>query len=502
MSQATQSPRAEVGANQPSPLTPAGWSRWLPLGVVLCGTVVLVLDAFIVNVALASIQRTLGAGSEAIEWIVAGYGLAMAALLVSGGRLGDRYGRRRLFSIGLAVFMVASTLCAVSPSPAFLVVARVVQGMGAALMAPNVLAIIGVTYTGADRVRAITAYAIAMGVAAVGGQVIGGLLLQADPLGLGWRTVFWVNVPVGVAALFLARGFVPESRSSDREPIDLIGAGLLMLAVVAVMLPLVDGREAGWPGWSWACLAASLPLFLLFAVYIVRTARRGKRPLLDPRLFAIPAFRVGLVVQLCFSCQQAAGFLVLALFLQEGRGLSPLEAGGMFAVMAAGYFAVSLWVPSLTQRFGRALVGIGAVGAAVGYLLLALAAARGGLDLPLAALVPGLLLSGAGQGLCMPPLVSIVLSGADAASAGSITGSLATTQQVGNAVGVGLIGLIFFGVLSRGAAPAFAWSSAALAAILLGTAALSRLMTPTAGSRGFEPRQVAKIAGARRLPHT
>ncbi|MBO0707553.1 MAG: MFS transporter [Candidatus Dormibacteraeota bacterium] len=451
--------------------------------MVLCGTFVFVLDFFVVNVALPSIQRTLGAGPDAVEWIVAGYGLATASLLVCGGRLGDRYGRRRWFSIGLSVFILASALCALAPSAAVLVGARVVQGLGAALMAPNVLAIVGVTYTGADRVRAITAYGIVMGVAAVGGQVIGGLLLQADLFGLGWRSVFWVNVPVGVAALLLAPRFVTESRSAERGLVDLVGAALLMLAVVAVVLPLVDGRQAGWPVWSWACLAGSLPLFALFTLYLLRTARRGRRPLLDPALFAIRTFRAGLLVQLCFWCQQAAGYLVIALFLQEGRGLSPLGAGGMFAVLAAGYVATSLRAPALTQRFGRDLVGVGAVVGTVGNVLLVLAAGVGGLDVPLVALAPGLLLLGAGQGLCITPLTSIVLSGAGAESAGSMSGALSTTQQIGNAVGVGVIGVVFFGLLSRGAAPAFAWSAVAMAGLLLAVAALSRLLPPVEARR-------------------
>jgi len=466
----TLSPPNDVSGARPA------WSTWLPLAIVLSGTFVFVLDFFIVNVALPSIQRTLDAGPDAVEWIVAGYGLATASLLVCGGRLGDRYGRRRWFSIGLGGFIVASALCALAPSAPFLVAARVAQGMGAALMAPNVLAIVGVTYTGADRVRAITAYGIVMGVAAVGGQVIGGLLLQADLFGLGWRVVFWVNVPVGAAALLLARRFVPESKSSERGLIDLVGAVLLMVAVVAIVLPLVDGRQEGWPGWSWACLAASLPLFTLFALYLLRTARRGRRPLLQPALFGMPAFRAGLLVQLCFWCQQAAGYLVIALFLQEGRGLSPLGAGGMFAVLAAGYVATSLRAPALTQRFGRVLVGVGALVGTVGNLLLVLAAARGGPGVPLLALAPGLFLLGAGQGLCITPLTSIVLSRADASSAGSMSGALSTTQQIGNAVGVGVIGVVFFGVLSRGAAPAFAWSAAAMAVLLLTVAALSRLL--------------------------
>lgn len=449
---------------------------WFPLGIVLSGTFVWVLDFFAVNVALPSIQTTLGAGADAVEWVVAGYGLATASLLVCGGRLGDRYGRRRWFSIGLGVFILASALCALSPSAAFLVAARVVQGLGAALMAPNILAIVGVTYGGADRVRAITAYGIVMGVAAVGGQIIGGLLLQADLFGLSWRTVFWINVPVGLAALLLVRRFVPESMSAEQGLIDLGGAALLILSVVAVVLPLVNGRQQGWPAWSWACLAASLPLFAAFALYSRLAARGGRRPLIDPALFRLATFRAGLLVQLCFWCQQAAGYLVIALFLQEGRGLSPLAAGGMFGVLAAGYVATSLRAPALTQRFGRGLVEVGALTGLVGNLLLVLAAARGGLDVPLIALAPGLLLLGAGQGLCITPLTSIVLSGVDAVRAGSMSGAQSTTQQIGNAVGVGLIGVIFFGVLPRGAAPAFAWSTAAMAGLLLVVAGLSRLL--------------------------
>src|ERR1700722_5422116 len=234
---------------------------WAPLAVILCGTFVYVLDFFVVNVALPSIQRGLAASPAAIEWIVAGYGLSSAAFLIPGGRLGAHYGRRKMFCAGIAVFTVASALCGAAPDAGFLIAARLAQGIGGAVMAPNVLSILGTTYSGPARVKAISVYGMVMGLAAVGGQLIGGLLISANVAGLGWRLIFWVNVPVGIAALALARRLVPESRAAESGTgsagrLALRGAALLTAALVAILLPLLDGRQQGWPAWSWACLAA------------------------------------------------------------------------------------------------------------------------------------------------------------------------------------------------------------------------------------------------------
>jgi MFS family permease len=241
---------------------------WAPLAVILCGTFVYVLDFFIVNVALPSIQRSLAASPAAIEWVVAGYGLTSAAFLVTGGRLGDHYGRRKLFCAGIAIFTVTSALCAAAPDAGFLVAARLAQGVGAAVMAPNVLSILGTTYAGPARVKAISVYGMVMGVAAVGGQLLGGLLISANVAGLGWRAIFWVNVPVGVAALVLARRVVPESRAGTAGRLDLRGAALFTAGLVAIVLPLLDGREHGWPAWSWASLAAGPVLLAVFAGWL------------------------------------------------------------------------------------------------------------------------------------------------------------------------------------------------------------------------------------------
>jgi EmrB/QacA subfamily drug resistance transporter len=449
-------------------------AKWVPLAVILTGTFVYILDFFVVNVALPDIQRSLHASAAAIEWLVSGYALTSASLLVWGGRLGDYYGRRRCFCIGLAVFVAASALCALAPDPGFLIAARLVQGAGGAIMAPNIMAILGMTYSGRDRVRAISVYGMVMGIAAVGGQLIGGVLIDANMAGLGWRAIFWVNVPVGLVALAAAWRLVPEARATRAgQHLDLPGAALLAAALVAIVLPLADGRQQGWPAWSWACLALGPVLLAVFAGHLRRTSRRGGQPLLDPAIFAVRSLRIGLTVQALFWCQQAASYLLLALFLQQGRGLGALESGGVFAVLAAGYLVTSLRAPGLTVRFGRRVIATGAVCGAVGDLLLVLAVGHWGVGGPLAALFPGLFLLGAGQGLCITPLTTTVLSHADARTAGSITGALSTAQQVGNAVGVAVSGVIFFGLLSRGYADAFGASLAQLGGLLLVVGALT-----------------------------
>ena len=470
---ATSSVRSEPGVGVPSRLPR---SRWSALAVLMFGTFMFVLDFFIVNVALPSIQHGLRAGEGAVEWVVAGYAIATAVLLVTGGRLGDRFGRRRVFTVGLVIFIATSAACALAPDPGVLVAARVVQGVGAALMAPNILSILGVVYTGPDRVRAISVYGMVMGLAATSGQLIGGILIRTDVAGLGWRTIFWINVPIGVAALLAAPRLIPESRDQNGARLDLTGVALITACLIAVVLPLVEGRQAGWPAWSWAMLGAAVPLAIAFGVHQRRKADRGGVPLLNPRIFASWPLRAGLLTQTVFWCQQAAGYLVLGLYLQQGRGLSPLTAGGVFTFLAAGYLATSFRAPALTMRFGRSVIAAGALIAALGDVALYLATAHAGTGGSVAWLFPGLLLLGAGQGLCITPLTTTVLSHADPATAGSVAGALSTAQQVGNSVGVAVTGVLFFGALSQGYGPAFERSVLQMGVLLLAVAALTRLM--------------------------
>lgn len=253
-------PRAATG---PAP----AHRTWAPLAVMLTGTFMIVLDFFIVNVAIPSIQRGLHTGPAGIEWVVTAYGLTYGVGLITGGRLGDRYGRRRMFVTGLAVFTLASLACGLAGNAAVLIISRAVQGIGAAVAGPQTLSLIGVTYEGRRRVTAITAYGVTLGLAAVLGQLFGGLLIRANVLGLDWRSCFLVNLPVGVAALVATPRLVAESRGNSGDRIDLVGTVLVTAGLVAIILPLVDGRQQHWPAWSWACLAAAVPILAGFAAH-------------------------------------------------------------------------------------------------------------------------------------------------------------------------------------------------------------------------------------------
>ena len=448
----------------------------LALPVILAGTFMVVLDFFIVNVALPSMQHGLHASATAIEWVAAGYASTSAVLLMAAGRLGDRFGRRRVFTIGLTLFTLSSAVCGVAPSAAVLVAGRLAQGASAALLMPNVLALIGVLYLGAERVQALSAYGMVMGVAAAGGQLIGGILVQANAFGLGWRSVFLINLPIGVAALALARRHVPESREPQPPALDLGGTALVTLGLAALVLPLVEGRQHHWPAWTVVSLAAA-PLVL--TAFVVHQRRRQSVPglaLLDLSLIRRRPIAAGLAAQLVFWCGQASFFLVLALYLQEGRGLTALQAGGVFTILAAAYLGASLRAPALTERHGRRVLAAGAMTLAAGHLVLLVTVAGDGTGGPVLALVPGLVLVGAGMGLGITPLATIVLSAAGPEGVGAASGLLATLQNIGGAIGVAVIGLVFFGRVGHGYGSAFAWSVGVLALFLAGVTLLSRLL--------------------------
>lgn len=462
-------------SNAPTPgwLARAETSPWGAMPVLMAGTFMIVLDFFIVNVALPSMQTRLHAGPAAVEWVVAGYGLTFSTFLIAAGRLGDRIGRRRVFIIGMVAFALASAGCGLAPDSGTLVAFRVVQGLAGALISPTVLAIIGVTFEGKERVRAISIYGTVMGVAAASGQLIGGLLIQLAPGGLGWRAVFLINLPVAAAALAVTGRLVPESRAPAAGGLDLIGTALASVGLIAVVLPLIEGRQHGWPAWSVASLAASPLLLGAFVAHQRRVQRSGATPLLDMRLFKDRAFATGLLTQLGLWGGQASFFLVLALYLQQGRGLSAMTSGLVFTILAVSYLAASMRAPALTARFGRNLVSAGALVLASGHGLLVAGVAIGG---SLGWLVPGLVLVGTGMGLCITPLAAVVLSAADPQTAGAVSGAMSTVQQVGNSVGVAVTGVVFFGAVAHGYNHAFGLSVAELAVLLVGVAAASRLL--------------------------
>ena len=427
--------------------------HWATLLVMLSGTFMVVLDFFIVNVAIPSIQQELHASTGAIQLVVAGYGLATASGLITGGRLGDLYGRRRMFALGLALFTVASALCGLAPNAGVLVAARVMQGLAGALLQPQVLAMLGLVYTGADRAKAFSAYGLTLGFGAVSGQLIGGLLIHADMAGLGWRTCFLINVPVGLAALALTPRFIPPLKVQSSSRLDLVGMTLVAAGLVAVIWPLVEGRQQGWPLWSWLCLALAFPVLLIFGAYQKRLAARGGAPLVAPSLFAEPVFAVGLLISLVFYAGNASFYFVLALYLQQGRGLPALDSGLIFTALALGFFATSMAAAPLARWLGRQSIAIGALVLAAGHAIQYAVVTWVLKDGPVLWMVPVLFIEGAGIGMIMAPMVSTVLAGLSPQHAGVASGVLATVQQVGNSLGVALIGLLFYGRLGSASNP-------------------------------------------------
>src|SRR2546423_1086059 len=307
--------------------THAHTNQGTALPVLLAGAFMVVLDFFIVNVALPSIATDLGAGESSLEWVVAGYGLTFAAFLITAGRIGDEFGRRRTYAVGIGLFTAASAACGLAPSPGTLVLARVAQGVAGAVVMPQVLSIIGVTYKDGDYVRALSYYGVALGLAAVGGQVIGGALVQTDVAGLGWRGCFLINVPIGLAALAATPRFVPESRAPRRARIDLPGAVVLALGLTAVLLPLIEGRQHGWPTWTWLSLAAAPLILGAFVAHQARLQRRGAGALLDLGLFRERTFTAAALTQPFPPPAPAALVLYPALHLPARRRLNPPPAG-------------------------------------------------------------------------------------------------------------------------------------------------------------------------------
>ncbi|MET8802323.1 MFS transporter [Streptomyces sp. NPDC004546] len=420
----------------------------LGLFTVLLAAALPLVDFFIVNVALPTIGTDLAAGEAVLELVVAGYGVAYAVLLVLGGRLGDLFGRRRLFLGGMAAFGLTSLACGLAPDAWSLVAARVAQGASAAAMLPQVLATIQATTRGARRAKAMSLYGATAGLSMVAGQILGGVLVAADVAGTGWRAVFLVNVPVVAVGLLLAVRVVPETRSQHPEPVDGPGTVLLAVSLLTLLAPLTEGRAAGWPLWTWLSLAA-FP-FAAGAFWAVerRADRAGRTPLVPPSLLALASLRRGLILILPFSIGFSGFMFVIALALQKGAGLGPVAAGLALAPMAVVFLFVSLAGPRLTARHGTRVVTAGSVVQGVGVLLIVLAAWRDWPHLDFSSLLPGAAVAGAGQALQLPNVFRIVMSEVPPARAGVGSGVMVTTQQSALALGVATLGTLFLTLAS------------------------------------------------------
>lgn len=435
----------------PTP-TPYRW-RWLILGVMLAAELMDLLDSTIVNVAGPDLERSLGAGPLGLQWVIGGYALTLGAGLILGGRLGDRFGRRRMFLGGLLAFTLASLLCALAPTIGVLITVRLLQGLAGAMLLPQGLGLLRENFSGKELAQVFAIFGPVLGLGGILGPLIGGGLIEADLFGLGWRAVFLVNVPIGLVALVLAWRILPR-RAGDRSVgIDTVGALLIVIACALLVLPLNLGQEQGWPLWTWVAMAAGITGFVVFARQQRATSAGGRTPLVVPGIFTRPAYTLGLAGIALFFSALIGTQLILTLFLQIGHGFSAGQAGlGNLPVALGTAIGGALSGAVLAERLGRAVLQIGAVVQIAGAALLwsELDAIGAGSSFSIWRVVPGIAVSGIGSGLVIAALFSIILAAVRDEEIGSASGVLTAVQSIASSIGVAVFGSTFFHAIATG----------------------------------------------------
>ncbi|MFE0151557.1 DHA2 family efflux MFS transporter permease subunit [Nonomuraea sp. NPDC059007] len=418
---------------------------WLVLAVVVIADIMDVLDSTIANLAGPSIRADLGGGDTTVQWVPAAYTAAFALGLVTSGRLGDLVGRRRLFLLGLAGFTLSSLACGLAPGTGFLIVARVLQGLFGSVMIPQGFALVKIVFPPEHLRRALIPFGPIMGLATVAGPILAGWLLH---LFGGWRSIFLINIPIGVAAWVLGAYVLPRDTGEDPSTrLDLRGVGLLTLASALLIIPLVQGRELGWPIWTYAMMAVSIPVLALFAA----SERRSSHPVITPSLLRKRSFVVGLVIVCGFYAALTGFQLALNLMLQLGAHWTPLHTGLTLIPWALGSaIAVGLAGTFLAARLGRTTLHLGLGIAAAGLIALAWTIAHAQNGLTSWTLAPALLITGFGSGLVFIPVFDYVLGDATAEEAGTGSGMLNAVQQFANATGAAALGTVFFARAGHG----------------------------------------------------
>lgn len=450
-----------------APTAPYRW-RWLAYSAVLASTVMELLDSTIVGVAAPAIRADLGGSYASLQWMSAGYTLTLAVMLLIGGRLGDLFGRKRMLLIGVTGFTVASLACGLALSPEMLIASRVLQAAFSAVMVPQGFGLIRDLFPPGEMAKAWAVFGPIMGLSAVIGPIVGGTLVDADLFGTGWRSIFLVNLPVGVFTLFVASRFLPATPATARSSrLDLPGTMLAATGTFLLIYPLVQGREQGWPTWMKAMLAASVVVLAVFGRYQVRRKRAGSTPIVEPSLFTRRSYVAGVLFALVFFAA-LAGTFIAGIFLQVGLGYTPMQASLAMAPWAVGAVIGSAFGGAKMAVLGRrilhiglALMGVGVLGLYVAYQLAGIGV--DGWDM----IVPNLV-GGAGMGMIFVPLFDIILGGVADHEIGSANGVLGSIEQLGIALGVAVLGTVFFGILDGGGA---SHASAALDAA--GTTALA-----------------------------
>ncbi|MFB4373608.1 MFS transporter [Agrobacterium sp. CR_3] len=416
--------------------------RWMALVILLTGAFLPPLDFFIVNVALPSIREDFGASASTMQLIISGYATTYAVMLITGGRLGDLYGRRNVFLAGMVGFAAASALCGFAWSPAALIVGRILQGFAAAIMAPQALASINAIFPDHEKSKALSFYALTFGVASMVGLFLGGALIALDILGLGWRAIFLINLPVIAVAAPSAFITLRETRSAHPSKLDLGGALLIAIALFALIAPLIEGREQGWPIWLIVMLATCLPFFVLFWRHEKHLESTGKDPILAPSLLQNRGLLRGLLAALFFYAL-AAFWLIFSVYEQGGLGRTPFEAGLAILPAAVGFVLGPFASERILSVFGRFSAGAGMVLQAAGLFGTAALISNG---LP-QFLFAALFLIGAGQGIALPNLVKSIVQRVDRTQSGLASGLVNSMFQIGGALAAAIVGGLFFSIL-------------------------------------------------------
>ncbi|SFQ65071.1 drug resistance transporter, EmrB/QacA subfamily [Amycolatopsis arida] len=476
---------------------------WGALAAVLLACFLHQFDLTVISVAVPSLQADLAASPSSVQWLVAGYTLTFAVLLVPAGRLGDAVGRRVLVIAGVVGFTLASLACALAPNEGVLVAARVAQGGSAALLAPQVMPVVMLMFPAARRGAAMGAFAASVALATTSGPLLGGLLVGADLFGLGWRAIFVVNVPVGAAALVLALACLPRAENTGRaaDPalngwrrarIDVFSVALALVGLLLLIAPLVQGRELGWPWWAIVLPVASVPVLAALVPAQRRTLRAGGLPLIAPELFQQRAYLAGAAVNFLVVGGVTAFFLVFVVYLQVPLGRSPAATGLTVAPWALASAVASAAAIPLAGRFGRRMLETGAVLMVAGMVLLLGFVVAQGTALDTAAVVVSLVIVGVGMGMLSPPLYSITLMSMSRQDIGSASGVFSAVGQAGGAFGVATGGTIFYGVVAGGGpdvAPggwtaAIGWALVHQVVVYVVAVVVLRRCLPAAGSSG------------------
>lgn len=490
-SDARPSAPVPTGRSSGDGVTIAPRRAWQALAVLLIGIFMALLDATIVNVALPSIRTSLNASEATLSWIISGYALTFGLALIPAGRIGDRFGHKWVFFTGLALFTGASVACGLAADDLQLIVARVVQGLAGGIYLPAVTAYIQLLFVGRTRGTAFAVLGAVTGVSSALGPLVGGLLIQAFGEKNGWRLVFAVNLPIGILALLASAWLLPGHTAERDAPrgFDVIGLLLVSAGLTAILVPLIEGQDQGWPLWTVLSLIGGAVLIVLFALWEVGVGRRGRSPLVPPRLFTHAAFTAGTILALVYFAAFVSIFFSISILWQTGLGHSALESGLVSVPFAIGSIVGASQSSRLAAAIGRRVLVIGtglvALGLIALWLVLLLVPSP---DLTTWDLLGPLAVAGIGSGFFIAPNVQFITATVDRADAGTASGVISTMQRIGSAIGIAIIGSVFFGTLSLPSgrrptaddlATAFGSSAAAALAVSAGFAVVSFLLVFT-----------------------